>query len=232
MGSMLNFNLNSSVIDELISGFDLSTMFEALSSGHILAALLSATVCGLIIYFVYRFFYRGVVYSDNFNMLIVMISVITSFVIMTISANIVLSLGMVGALSIVRFRTAVKDPLDIGFLFWSIGAGLTAGAGLFFVALIGTVFIAVLYIVMTIFKKERKNYLLIIRYNDDAEQNVQAILGGMKYRLKSKMRSTSEIEMTIEIKVKNNDTTALSRFKGVEGVTNVTLLEYTGEYMN
>ena len=186
----------------------------------------------MIIYLVYRFCYRGVVYSDNFNILLVMITSITGFIIMTISSNVVLSLGMVGALSIVRFRSAIKDPLDIGFLFWSIASGITAGAGLYFVAILGTVLIAVIYIVFSMLKKTKRNYLLIVHYTDAAEDNVNAVLGAMKYRLKNKSKTGDSNEITIEIKVKNSDTSGLSRFKGIEGVTSVTLLEYNGEYMN
>lgn len=211
---------------------DLSAQFQNLSAAHILTALISATVCGFIIYFTYRFFYRGIVYSDNFNILLILLTVVTSFIIMTISANLVLSLGMVGALSIVRFRSAIKDPLDVGFLFWGIGAGITSGAGLYFIALIGTAFVAVLYILLTIIKKEKKSYLLILRYGSDSEENVNAVLNGMRYKLKSKTQSDAGIELTVEIKIKKNDATALSRFKAVEGVNTVTLLEYSGEYMN
>lgn len=221
-----------SVIDDTIKLFSDSLNFSILSPAGIIAAMLSSLVCGIIIYLVYRFCYRGVVYSDNFNILLVMITSITGFIIMTISSNVVLSLGMVGALSIVRFRTAIKDPLDIGFLFWSIASGITAGAGLYFVAVLGTVIIAVIYIIFSLLKKQKKNYLLIVHYDESAEQNVNAVLGGMKYRLKNKTQSGSDIELTIEIKVKNNDTTQLSRFKGIENVNSVTLLEYSGEYMN
>lgn len=221
-----------SIIDETLSLFSDSLNFSVLTPAGIIAAMLSALVCGIIIYLVYRFCYRGVVYSDNFNILLVMITAITGFIIMTISSNVVLSLGMVGALSIVRFRTAVKDPLDIGFLFWAIAAGITAGAGLYFVAVLGTVVIAVIYIVFSMMKKQKKSYLLIVHYSDDAESNVNAVLGGMRYRLKNKSQTGSGVELTIEIKVKNNDTAQLSRFKGIEGVSAVTLLEYNGEYMN
>lgn len=221
-----------SVIDDTIKLFSDNLNFSILTPAGIIAAMLSSLVCGIIIYLVYRFCYRGVVYSDNFNILLVMITSITGFIIMTISSNVVLSLGMVGALSIVRFRTAIKDPLDIGFLFWAIASGITAGAGLYFVAVLGTVIIAVIYIVFSLLKKQKKNYLLIVHYDESAEQNVNAVLGGMKYRLKNKTQSGSGVELTIEIKVKNNDTTQLSRFKGIENVNSVTLLEYSGEYMN
>lgn len=221
-----------SIIDDTIALFSDDLKFAALTPSAIIAAMLSSLICGVIIYLVYRFCYRGVVYSDNFNILLVMITSITGFIIMTISSNVVLSLGMVGALSIVRFRSAIKDPLDIGFLFWSIAAGITAGAGLYFVALLGTVVIAVIYIVFSMLKMTKRNYLLIVHYNDEAEENVNAVLGAMKYRLKNRTKTAGSNELTIEIKVKNNDTSSLSRFKGIEGVTSVTLLEYNGEYMN
>lgn len=221
-----------SIINDTIQLFSDNLNFTELSPANMIAAMLSALVCGIVIYLVYRFCYRGIVYSENFNILLVMITAITGFIIMTISSNVVLSLGMVGALSIVRFRTAIKDPLDIGFLFWSIASGITAGAGLYFVAVFGTVLIAVIYIVFSLLKKEKKNYLLILRYSEAAEKNVNAVLGAMKYRLKNKTVSDDITELTIEVKVKHNDTSAVSRFKEIDGVSTVTLLEYSGEYIN
>ncbi len=221
-----------SIIDETIQLFGDALSFTALTPAGMIAAMLSALVCGIIIFLVYRFCYRGVVYSDNFNILLVMITAITGFIIMTISSNVVLSLGMVGALSIVRFRTAIKDPLDIGFLFWAIAAGLTAGAGLYFAAVFGTILIAVIYICFSLIKQQKRSYLLILHYGDAAEDNVNAVLGGMKYRLKNKTKTDGANELTVEVKVKNNDASAVSRFQEIEGVTSVTLLEYSGEYMN
>ena len=223
---------NLSIIDDTIQLFSDNLNFAELSPASMIAAMVSALVCGIVIYLIYRFCYRGIVYSDNFNVLLVMITAITAFIIMTISSNVVLSLGMVGALSIVRFRTAIKDPLDIGFLFWAIAAGLTAGAGLYFVAVFGTVLIAVIYIIFSLLKKEKKNYLLIVRYKDEAESNVKAVLGAMKYRLKNKTVNGEMTELTIEVKVKHNDTSSVSRFQEISGVATVTLLEYSGEYMN
>lgn len=220
------------ILEDLGTSLDLSSQLASLSLPHILICMASAAICGVIIYLVYRFFYRGVVYSDNFNILLIMITVITSFIIMTISANLVLSLGMVGALSIVRFRSAIKDPLDIGFLFWGIASGLTCGAGLYFVALVGTVVISIVYIILHFCKKEKKSYLLIVRYSEQAEEQINALLSAMKYKLKSKILSDAETELTVEIKVKNNDTSEAARFKTVKGVSGVTLLEYSGEYMN
>lgn len=216
----------------VLSGFDFTAELANLTVSRIIVTILTAALCGAVVYLTYRFFYRGVVYSENFNILLVLTTVVTSFIIMTISANIVLSLGMVGALSIVRFRAAVKDPLDIGFLFWGIAAGLTAGAQLYWVAIIGTVCIAVIYILLTIFKKERRSYLLIVRYIASEEVNVNGLLGNIKYKLKNKTRTGDRIELTIEVKIKNNDVSYVSRFNEIEGVERVTMLEYSGEYMN
>lgn len=234
---MVSENLTmGSKLDDMLAAFgdsfNVSEQFANLSVTTIICTLLTATLCGIIIYLIYRFFYRGVVYSDNFNILLLLTTVVTAFIIMTISANVVLSLGMVGALSIVRFRAAVKDPLDIGFLFWGIAAGITAGAQLYMVAIIGTVIIGVIYILLTIFKKERKSYLLIVRYTAETEVNVNGILGAIKYKLKNKTQTGSSIELTIEVKIKKNDTSYISRFNAIEGVESVTLLEYSGEYMN
>ena len=216
----------------VLSGFDFTAELANLTVSRIIVTILTAALCGAVVYLTYRFFYSGVVYSENFNILLVLTTVVTSFIIMTISANIVLSLGMVGALSIVRFRAAVKDPLDIGFLFWGIAAGLTAGAQLYWVAIIGTVCIAVIYILLTIFKKERRSYLLIVRYIASEEVNVNGLLGNIKYKLKNKTRTGDRIELTIEVKIKNNDVSYVSRFNEIEGVESVTMLEYSGEYMN
>lgn len=226
------FLVSGSKLADAAALLDGSFNITNLSIPTIIFTLLTAALCGGVIYLVYRFFNRSVVYNENFNILIILTTVVTSFIIMTISANIVLSLGMVGALSIVRFRAAVKDPLDIGFLFWGIAAGITAGANLYMVAIIGTAAIAVIYILLTIFQKEKKSYLLIVRYDSASEMNVTGILNGVKYRLKNKTQTGSRVELTVEVKVKKNDTTYLSRFNAVEGVESVTLLEYSGEYMN
>lgn len=223
---------SKSIQDILAQSLDMSQQFERLSFEYILVTMVSAALCGLLIYLVYRFFYRGVVYSDNFNILLVLVTVVTAFVIMTISSNLVLSLGMVGALSIVRFRSAIKDPLDIGFLFWGIAAGVTCGAGLYFIALMGTGLISIIYILATFAKKGKKSYLLILHYSEQLETEVNAVLSGMKYRLKNKTYSDAGIELTIEIKMKNNDTSVIKRFREVPEMGAVTLLEYVGEYMN
>ncbi|MCL2698636.1 MAG: DUF4956 domain-containing protein [Oscillospiraceae bacterium] len=218
-----------SIIEESLS---LMQMHESLTPQRLLAALGTAAICGLVIYLVYRFFYRGIVFSENYNILLVLVTVVTALIINTIAVNLVLSLGMVGALSIVRFRSAIKDPLDVGFLFWGIAAGVTAGAGLYPTALLGTAFVAVLYILLTFLKKEKKSYLLIVKYSANAEERVTEALKSTRYKLKNKTVTNDSTELTIEIKVKKNNTDMVGSFKGLEGVEAVTLLEFSGEFMN
>ena len=192
------FLTSGSKLTDAIELFGTDFELANISIATILVTLLTAAVCGAVIYLVYRFFNRSVIYNENFNILVILTTIVTSFIIMTISSNVVLSLGMVGALSIVRFRAAVKDPLDIGFLFWGIAAGITAGAQLYWVALLGTAVIAVLYILITIFRKEKKSYLLIVRYDASCEMNVNGVLGAVKYRLKNKTQTGNKIELTVE----------------------------------
>ena len=204
----------------------------AVSLPDMLIALALSFGVGLFIFLIYKKTYQGVMYSSGFGVTLLALTMITTLVILAVTSNVVLSLGMVGALSIVRFRAAVKDPLDIGFLFWGIAAGITAGAQLYWVALLGTAVIAVLYILITIFRKEKKSYLLIVRYDASCEMNVNGVLGAVKYRLKNKTQTGNKIELTVEVKIRRNDTTYLSRFNAIDGVESVTLLEYSGEYMN
>jgi len=197
---------------------------------NVVITLIVATICAIGIFLVYRFFSRSVLYSENFNVLIVMLCVVTSFIIITIGTNIVLTLGMVGALSIVRFRAAVKDPLDVGFLFWGVAAGLTAGAQLYWVALLGTAFVAILYIAFTTIRFDKRAFLLIIRYGNEAETSVAAHLEKIKHKLKNKTVSGDFTEMTVEVKVVKNNTAFLDPLKETDNVDNVVLVEYTGDY--
>jgi hypothetical protein len=203
---------------------------EELQPRQVLITLGVAAFCGLVIFLVYRFFHRGVIYSENFNLLIVMTGVVTAFIIITIGTNLVLTLGMVGALSIVRFRAAVKDPLDVGFLFWGVAAGLTAGARLYAVALVGTAFVAVLYIAFTLFRFDKRAFLLILRYNPAAEAAVTAALSTVRHKLKNKTLATGYSEITCEVKVRRGQADFLEKFKSIENVENVTLVEYTGDF--
>ncbi|TAH67866.1 MAG: DUF4956 domain-containing protein [Anaerolineaceae bacterium] len=197
---------------------------------NVIMSLLAAYVCGMIIYFVYKYFYKGVLYSHNFNILLVLVSMITAFIVLTISSNIVLSLGMVGALSIVRFRTAVKDPLDVGFLFFAISIGITCGASLYLMSFVCTILISAIYIFMVKVKTDTHVYLLIIKYDRNVGGDVLKVLSDMKYVLKNKTIFRDNIELTLEMKLKTVDTEFVSALSQIEGVHSAALINYTGDF--
>ncbi|MCC8195598.1 MAG: DUF4956 domain-containing protein [Oscillospiraceae bacterium] len=204
-------------------------LVEHLTVSYILVTLVCALLCGIVIYFVYKVFYRGAVYSENFAVLIVMITVITAFIVLVIGSNLVLSLGMVGALSIVRFRSAVKDPLDVGFLFWGIASGITSGAGLYPFALIATLGIALVYILFTVIAKGKRTYVLVIRYTSEAEENISEIMNALKAKTLGRSRYQGETELTCNIRLKKKNTRLVDKLYEVDGVISAVMVEYTGQ---
>jgi len=211
-----NFLENGQMVDLSITGIFLS--------------LISAFLCSMIIYYVYRRFYRGIVYSSSFNILLVLVSIVTAFIVMTISSNILLSLGMVGALSIVRFRTAVKDPLDVGFLFFAIAVGITSGAGLYILSFIATLFISLIYILLVQVKTSSRVYLLIVKYENESNEEVQKILSTLKSELKNKTSIKNTTELTLELKMKSDNTAYMTQLTALDGVMSAVLVEYTGDF--
>jgi len=192
-----------------------------------------ATLCSTVIYLIYRFFNRSALYSESFNILLILVGVITAFIILSIGTNLVLSLGMVGALSIVRFRTAIKDPLDVGFIFWSVSVGLASGAQMLLAALLGTAFIAVLYVVYSIIRLEKRAFLMVLRYANDSEESVQQHLTKIiknKSKLKNKTIAGDYTELTVEVKVHKGDTTFLEPLRTIDRMESVVLVEFTGDY--
>lgn len=206
-----------------------SDLLLELSPEYIIICMSFALLCAIIIYSMYRFFYRGACYSENFNILLIMITLVTSFIIMTISSNIVLSLGMVGALSIVRFRAAIKDPLDVGFLFWAIAAGLTCGAGLYPFAIICTFFIAIVYILTGFLKAWKGRYLLIVKYSDKAKEEVDKIIKPLGSKLKNKFKHKDETELTVQVKLSKSSQNITDKLLVIEGVKSAMLVEFTGD---
>jgi uncharacterized membrane protein YhiD involved in acid resistance len=204
--------------------------FRSISYIDVLLGLAVSLGIGMFIFYIYRKTFRGVVYSYNYNAAFVLMCMITCMIIMTISSNIVLSLGMVGALSIVRFRTAVKDPLDIVYMFWSIAAGIAAGAKLYPLALVSSLFIGVTLIFLSRRRIREQPYLLIIRHTESAITDVRIRLRKMTYTLKSKTVRKDYIEMTVEIRLRDNNTAFLHELSSIEGVVDVSLLNYTGDY--
>lgn len=193
-------------------------------------SMLAAFLCGMIVYYVYRHFFKGVIYNNNFNVLLVLTSLITCFIVIVISSNVVLSLGMVGALSIVRFRTAVKDPLDVGFLFWTVAAGVTCGAGLYIISLLGTVFIALIYILLVQIRSRQRVYLLIVKYKNESNSDVMRVLNNYKKVLKNKTVTHDMVELTYEMRPKADQVAFVATLSGLEGVEYATLVEYSGDY--
>lgn len=220
-----------SISDIIKQSMEQGTVNTNLSASNIIVTALAALLCSLVIYFVYKFFFRGAVYSENFNILNVLLCIVTSFIITTIRSDLMLSLGMVGALSIVRFRSAVKDPLDIGFLFWSISTGIAIGAGLFPFAVITTICIAVIYIVISLLSSGKNTYLLVVKYTAEKDSDVRNALNAVKNTLKSKNVYKDCIELTVQVSVKKGKTGFVNKISEIEGVESAILVEYTGDYL-
>lgn len=193
-------------------------------------SMLAAFLCGMIVYAVYRGFYKGVIYNNNFNILLVMTSLVTCFMVIVISSNVVLSLGMVGALSIVRYRTAVKDPLDVGFLFWTVAVGVTCGAGLYIISIMGTLFVAAVYIMLVKIRNRKHQYLLIIKYQDNAAEAVRREIEPIRKVLKNKTGVKGMTELTYEVRLRGENSSFITALSGIEGVTSAVLVEFTGDY--
>ncbi len=207
------------------------------SVGSMLLSLLVAFLVGIFIIYVYRKTYTGVVYSKAFALCILMLSMVTAMIIRTISSNISLSLGMVGALSIVRFRTAVKEPVDTGFMFWGISAGIMAGAGLYLIALIASLGIGILYFVTYLMGfKVANRYLLVIKYDASAHNDVVRKLKTLKkFKIRSKSIFGNQIELSLEVDLRENsrgniDTSIVDGFSSMNGVVNASLIAYQNDF--
>lgn len=184
------------------------------------------------IFLTYKFTYKGVVYSKNFNVSLIMLTLITSIVIMVIGSNIALSLGMVGALSIVRFRTAIKDPRDTAYIFWAIAVGLCSGTGSYMIAAISSIFIMLVLFILAITVKRDDKYLIVIRANISCEEKIQKeVFKSLKnYKLRAKNTAGESLEMICEIRLKENeDITLMQSLYEIEGVKSVNMVAQTGE---
>ena len=208
-----------------------SGAFDGVSLTNIALGLVTAVLMGAVIYFIYSKFYVGVIYSRSFAITLVGMTVLTAMVTLAISTNIVISLGMVGALSIVRFRTAVKDPLDLLYLFWAITTGITAGAGMYLLVVITAA--VMIGMIVLFYNKQQKGriYIAVIHYiGDEAGDNVVRAFGKMKYFVKSKTVRKGKTEMAVEVYCKDNDTFFLDKIRDLDDVEDATLIQYNGEY--
>lgn len=196
-------------------------------------ALILAFGIGLFIFFVYKKTYSGVMYSASFGTTLVALTMITTVVILAVTSNVVLSLGMVGALSIVRFRTAIKEPLDIAFLFWSIAVGIVLAAGMIPLAVIGSVIIGVILLVFVNRKSHMNPYMVVLSCtNHESELKAKEYLEKQTLRcvVKSKAAQKGAIELNMEIRLKDDNTDFINALSDMEGVNSAVLVSYNGDY--
>ena len=193
-----------------------------------------AFVIGIFVYFIYRITFGGVILEKNFGTSLVMLCMVTAMVILPISTNLLLSLGMVGALSIVRFRTAVKEPTDTIYMFWAIAAGITLGARLHIEAGLGSLLIGLLMILWNLIRsKKNLPYILVLRFDDSCKKQVQDVLRHLPQgKLKSKIVSAGTIELTIEMNIKKNEIGTIDAFGSIDGVHDASLISYKGDVVS
>lgn len=201
-----------------------------LNFGKAALSVVISLVIGLLIYFVYKKTFRGVVYSANFAMSMVLMSVITTVIIVTITSNVVLSLGMVGALSIVRFRSAVKDPVDIMYLFWAISMGIVVGAGQYVFAVAASALIAVFCFVMSMIRTKSEVYLLIVRYQTPISGHIDSVVNQLGGKLRNKTSTAQRSEVTVELRAGNIPKNLVEKLSSTDGVYSAVLVNYNGEY--
>ena len=197
-------------------------------------ALVLAFGLGLFIFLVYKKTYTGVMYSSSFGVTLVALTMITTLVILAVTSNVVLSLGMVGALSIVRFRTAIKEPLDIAFLFWAIAAGIVLAAGLIPLAVLGSVSIGIILLVLVNRKSHLNPYIVVLECDGQhSEEQARALLNTCTQRcvLKSKTVRAGSVELNLEIRLKEDNTAFVNDLARMEGVRSAVLVSYNGDYL-
>lgn len=214
-----------------------SSFLENVSSISMFDMLLTIVLSfgiGLFIFLIYKKTYRGVMYSVGFGTTLIALTMITSIVILAVTSNVVLSLGMVGALSIVRFRTAIKDPLDIAFLFWSIGAGIILAAGMIPLAVIGSVCIGLILLVFVNQKSHTHPYMIVLNcINHDTEMKARNFIekNVIRSTIKSKSAVKGAVEMNIEVRLKEDNTDFINVLSEMSGVNSAVIVSYNGDYM-
>ena len=218
-------------IMEMMGGGDVSGRLEP---GHVLLTLALAFGIGLFIYFIYRKTYTGVMYSRTFNLSLLVLTMVSTLAILPITSSLQLSLGMVGALSIVRFRTAVKDAMDTVFMFWSVAVGICLAAGILSVAIIGSLFIGIVLIAMTVLKlRVSMPYLLVLHYHREANNAVRSLLSKLpNHRLKARTLTGDTVEVTVEIRLKQEDSAIVDRFMSIDGMFDASLISYQGDIIS
>lgn len=202
--------------------------FQPLTVERVLLGLIVTFIVTLFIFYVYRKTFKGIIYTRNFNAGLVLTGLVVTLVTIPISSNIALSLGMIGALSIVRFRTAIKDPADIVFTFWAIAVGIASGAALYMVAIIGSLIIG--FFMFTLSKARFHSddpYLLIMHYKSEAESAVQRALP--KNKIRSRTVTSEGVELMLEVRMKAKETAKIDDLMKIEGVKDVSLVSYSAD---
>lgn len=215
-----------------------SSFIENISSVSVLDMVIALALSfgiGLFILLVYKKTFAGVMYSSSFGVTLVALTMISTFVILAVTSNVVLSLGMVGALSIVRFRTAIKEPLDIAFLFWSIAAGIVLASGMIPLAVFGSVLIGVMMLVFINKKSHTNPYIVVIRCEDHAAESAAAEFLKKhinKCTLKSKTVQKDLVEINMEVRMKDGNTDFINELSKIKGVISAAAVSYNGDYMS
>ncbi len=216
-------------LEEMLSDFlNPPSAYLSLTVERVLLSLFVSFMVTLFIFYMYRKCFRGVIYTRNFNVGLVLISLVVTLVILPISSSLALSLGMVGALSIVRFRTAIKDPIDIVFTFWAIAVGIISGAGLYMVAIVGSPIIGLfLFALSRVNLRSNDPYLLVIHYTTDAEEAVQEALPENK--LRSRTVTSAGVELMLEVRMKSKDASKVDELLKIKGVKDAALVSYNAD---
>ena len=207
---------------------------SSISIFDMVLALVLAFGVGLFIFFIYKKTFAGVMYSSSFGVTLVALTMITTLVILAVTSNVVLSLGMVGALSIVRFRTAIKEPLDIAFLFWAIAAGIVLAAGMIPLAVFGSVLIGIILLIFANRKDMANPYIVVLSCDGhESEEKALAYLKGKtkKCTVKSKSAQKGSVELNLEVRLLSDDTDFINELSDLDGVQSAVLVSYNGDYM-
>ncbi len=198
---------------------------------RVVMAMTASLLLGLFIYKMYQIYFGGVVFSRSFATTLVGMAVLTCMLTLAISTNIVISLGMVGALSIVRYRTAIKDPMDLLYLFWSISVGITLGASMYVLAIAGSILLVIMIHILYHRQRNGMIYIMVVHYEGELTgDEVLRSMKKMKYQLKSKTLRGNQTEMILEVFCRTDSTVFLENIKAIDRVKDVTLIQYNGEY--
>ncbi len=205
---------------------------DAIDPWSLVLTLAMSLLLGLGIFLVYQKCFICVVYDHSFNISLVVMTILPAVIIVTIRSNIMLSLGLVGALSIVRYRTAVKSPLDLMFLFWAITTGIAAGAGYYYIAWVAFLFVALVFAVLRGIRQRRETYMLILNYQtkEGLEEEVRRVLHNYKAKVRSKIVRGETTELTVEVLMRDDNLSLPNTLSALEGVNDVTLVQYRGSY--